>query len=257
MVNKHPKRIQSVQRAIALVEAIAASDDGMRLQDLARSIGVTAGAAHHLVDTLAASGWVARSAEPVRYRLGPALAELNGRHQQRRLMTAIEAGMRDLHRRLAVCSISLCEAVGSELVLSRAIAHDAGSAVIETRGTVLPAYTSAASLIHLAFWDAERAGTYRAQHSFTEHGAAMWGTPERFDAALRTVRRGGFAELPVRQSEALRLGVPIFAPGGGLAASFTITVHEGEVDAALRQRCIDESLAAAHRIRASLTGATP
>jgi IclR family acetate operon transcriptional repressor len=72
-------RVQSVERAFALLEALAeAGPDGMTLSSLARSLGVSKSTAYAILQTLLAGGFVADAGAGMsrRYRLGMALARL-------------------------------------------------------------------------------------------------------------------------------------------------------------------------------------
>ncbi len=72
-------RVQSVERAFALLEALAeACPEGMTLSNLARSLGVSKSTAYAILQTLLAGGFVADAGTGMarRYRLGMALARL-------------------------------------------------------------------------------------------------------------------------------------------------------------------------------------
>jgi IclR family transcriptional regulator, acetate operon repressor len=72
-------RVQSVERAFALLEALAdAGPDGMTLSNLARLLGVSKSTAYAILQTLLAGGFVADAGAGMsrRYRLGMALARL-------------------------------------------------------------------------------------------------------------------------------------------------------------------------------------
>jgi len=72
-------RVQSVERAFALLEALAdAGPDGMTLSALGRSLGVSKSTAYAILQTLLAGGFVADAGTGMgrRYRLGMALARL-------------------------------------------------------------------------------------------------------------------------------------------------------------------------------------
>lgn len=248
-----PKRIRSVQNAMAVIEACASSEDGMRLQDLARQVELTPGAVHHIVDTLVAGRWLARSTQPVRYRLGATLLGLGRRQEQRRLIAVVDAEMVALLARSGGSSISFCEAAGHELLLTRAVHADRPELVVPVTGTVLPPYTSAASAVHLAFWPAERAQAYRELRPFEVHAGGMWGGVERFEAALAQARSGGYIDLPL-SGASLRIGVPVLGPGGALLASLTITAERVGDPAACRARLIAAGRQATAAIRTRLEG---
>src|SRR5438445_12396712 len=72
-------RVQSVERAFALLEALAdAGPEGMTLSNLARSLGVSKSTAYAILQTLLTGGFVADAGTGMgrRYRLGMALARL-------------------------------------------------------------------------------------------------------------------------------------------------------------------------------------
>jgi len=253
MVN-NPKRIHSLQNAMRVIEAIAASEDGVRIQDLAAVVGLTPAAIHHIVDTLAADGWLVRASKPVRYRLGHALPALVARQGGRLLARCVDAEMVALQRRLGDCSISCCEAAGHEILLTRSTDAKRSGTVTPVTGTVLPPYTSAASVIHLAWWPSERAQAYRDLRPFEVHGLPLWGSAGRFAKALTCARERGHVDLPLSDAGALRVGVPVLDAGGALAASLTISMHAlSDVDAA-RARVISEGRAATAVIQQQLTG---
>jgi IclR family acetate operon transcriptional repressor len=72
-------RVQSVERAFQLLEALAAADaDGVTLTDLAKVIGVSKSTAYAILQTMVGGGFVADTGAGMtrRYRLGMALARL-------------------------------------------------------------------------------------------------------------------------------------------------------------------------------------
>lgn len=72
-------RVQSVERAFALLEALAeAGPEGMTLTDLGRTLGVSKSTAYAILQTLLSGGFVADGGSGLtrRYRLGMALARL-------------------------------------------------------------------------------------------------------------------------------------------------------------------------------------
>ncbi|MDX6470178.1 MAG: IclR family transcriptional regulator, acetate operon repressor [Gaiellaceae bacterium] len=72
-------RVQSVERAFALLEALAeAGPDGTTVSELARLLGISKSSTYAILQTLLAGGFVADSGRGMsrRYRLGMALARL-------------------------------------------------------------------------------------------------------------------------------------------------------------------------------------
>jgi IclR family acetate operon transcriptional repressor len=69
--------IQSVDRALAILDALAAAGEGgIALSDISKGIGINASTAHHLLATLMSRQVVEQDAASKRYRLGVHLVEL-------------------------------------------------------------------------------------------------------------------------------------------------------------------------------------
>jgi DNA-binding IclR family transcriptional regulator len=237
-----------------VVAAIAHRDDGLRLQDVARAAGLTAGAVHHIVATLMVDGWVERCQAPVRYRLGSGLTSLVSRFGQRRLIPIIDAAMVDLLARSGADTISFCEAAGHEVLVTREISRERPTIVRPVADYVLPPYTSAASVVHLAYWPAERAQAFRERRPFETHAGTLWGDQERFQAVLAATRTAGHVDLPLSDPASVRIGFPVLGAGGALVASLTLSAARVADPAALRIRIITAATATIAGISEQLEG---
>jgi IclR family acetate operon transcriptional repressor len=88
-VEHSPTLIQSVQRALRLVEAVSASDGRAQAKELARSVGLSLSTTYHLLRTLTHEGYLRRR-DDGSYVLGPALLEVSSQNR----MTAVLARAR-------------------------------------------------------------------------------------------------------------------------------------------------------------------
>jgi IclR family acetate operon transcriptional repressor len=80
---KRPNTVQSVDRALDILETLAASKNGMALSDLAGRVTLNASTCHHLLQTLLQRSYVEQDAESKRYSLGNRILHLQyGRTQQ-------------------------------------------------------------------------------------------------------------------------------------------------------------------------------
>lgn len=70
--------IQSIERAFAILEAVAAARDGASLSDVARKLELHTSTVFHLVKTMQDLGYVEQDAASKRYRLGGRLLGLVG-----------------------------------------------------------------------------------------------------------------------------------------------------------------------------------
>lgn len=71
--------VQSVERAIILLEALAAADSPQTMQSLADTVGCSQSTAHRIVVTLTRAELLQFDDETKRYRLGPGISRLAGR----------------------------------------------------------------------------------------------------------------------------------------------------------------------------------
>lgn len=73
---KPVRTIQSVDRALTLLELAAGEIDGITLSELSERIGLNASTCHHLVMTLVARGYLTHISRSRGYALGPRVREL-------------------------------------------------------------------------------------------------------------------------------------------------------------------------------------
>lgn len=62
--------IQSVERALAILECLANAEHEIRLRDVAMQCGINSSTCHHLLNTLVRRGYVSRTATGLGYQLG-------------------------------------------------------------------------------------------------------------------------------------------------------------------------------------------
>lgn len=80
---KRPNTVQSVDRALDILETLAASKNGLALSELASRVILNASTCHHLLQTLLQRSYVEQDAETKRYALGNRILHLQyGRTQQ-------------------------------------------------------------------------------------------------------------------------------------------------------------------------------
>ncbi|HWL51255.1 MAG TPA: helix-turn-helix domain-containing protein [Chthoniobacteraceae bacterium] len=235
-MNKPHKPVRSLQRGLALIEAVSRRSEGANLKELAVEIGCSSAATYHLVQTLVEGGYLRRLESPVRYLLGDGLLRLVESQKKDRFYEVVHETMRQLVAQLPGASLSLTEAIGGNIVVSANVHATSPGAVLKEARHPLPPYASAGSLTHLAFWPPEVREEYRARFSFAAHGLAYWKSADAFEAALKTFREAGVFLMPGEPPLHLKLALPILRPGGSLAASLTIQWNQKERAGLARKR---------------------
>ena len=80
----HNELIQSLLRAMDVIELVAQSERGLSLGEVCNSLKLKQPTAHNLIRTLISRDFVEKTTSPVRYRLGPAVTRLADERQEAR-----------------------------------------------------------------------------------------------------------------------------------------------------------------------------
>lgn len=207
--------IQSVERAIALVDAVAAARaEPQGARELARRTGLHAATAHHLLKTLTDAGWLDLDPETKGYRLGLNLLRLaHGEDMLARLADFAKPYLDRLHARFGETVALLAPRGGVlEVVAWREAIHPL--AVQHREREVQHPHRWAAGKALLAYLPAA------ARDAILAPGLPDGSiTRAAVLAELAQVRRDGYAvSLDVAASGIAALGVPVLAGGQALAA---------------------------------------
>lgn len=237
--------VQSVCRSLDVLQAVARSEEGLSLQEIARVLGVRPSTAHNLVRTLAARRFLTRVDRPVRYRLGPAVFDLAAAHWSRSLVYRAGKVFHSLARQLPRVTWSLAEAIGGEVAITLRLSPERPGFLEQPRNRVMHPYGSASALLFQAYWSDEERQEYRRRHPFPEAGAHLWGDLAQLDRFLDEVRRRGYALPRFREDPLLKVGVPLFSPGGELTATLGASAP---VEAVGEEEMVQHALAGAREI---------
>jgi IclR family acetate operon transcriptional repressor len=238
--------VGSVARAIALLDAVAESDGGARVGELARRIGVNPSTASRLMSTLEAGGLIERS-DDGSYRLGLKLVALSDR----------VLGQLDVRERARPWLTWLVQETGETATLSvpgggQAITVDfvpSPSSVVSLArlGRPSAAHATAAGKVMLAFGPAP---TLEDLTAFTERTIT---DPRALAEELERVRAGGVAEaVGEREPDLNALAAPVFGRGHELAAILGLQGPAARLPAATRQALRAPLLKAARELSQSL-----
>lgn len=209
------RTVGSVGRAVALIDALAASPTALGVNELARHIEVNPSSASRLLATLEQGGLVGRDANG-RFQLGLRLLALADR-------VLLRLDVRDLARpylhdlvertgETATCSIPTAgEAVTVDFVPGK------GSVVSMARvGRPNPLHATAIGKIMLAFGEGVELPDRARLTPFTEETIT---DPAELERVVERTREAGWADaVAERESELAALAVPITDAGGRLGA---------------------------------------
>jgi DNA-binding IclR family transcriptional regulator len=242
------RRVAAVERAVDVLEALAAADGELGTNELARRTGVNASTVSRLLATLAANGYVTHVEESGRYRLGLRLVQLGN---------LVVAGL-DLREAARPRLEELVEATGETATLSVPGERDAitvdfvqsGSSVqsVATLGRPSVAHATAAGKVLLAFGDVPLpAGRLER---FTPRTVT---DPRRLGSEVERVRAQGWAEAAgERERDLNAIAAPSFGAEGRLAAILGVQGPEGRFDRRARRAAVNPLLAGARAVSEAL-----
>ena len=235
------KANQSVQKAIALLRATAASGDGASVSALARTAGLPRATALRLIQTMEREGFLLRVPDADRVLLGPELVRL-----ARGVDTAIV--LQEVARgRLG----ELSEAVRETVTLS-VVAPDGGLDVVEQvtgpqhlvprswLGRRFPLHASSSGKLLLATYDRPRLERFLREplRRLTPHTIT---TKRALRGELERVRAHGYATTVDELEEGLAgVSVGIFGAPGALLGAINVSGLSQRLDKAAREQAVEK-----------------
>jgi IclR family acetate operon transcriptional repressor len=241
--------VGSVARAIALLDAVAESDGGARVNELARRIGVNPSTASRLLATLEAGGLVERTPQGP-YRLGlklvalsdRVLAQLDVRERARPWLTWLvqETGE----------TATLSVPGGGEAITVDFVPSPSSVVSLARLGRPSVAHATAAGKVMLAF--GPRTASEAELTAFTERTIT---DPAALHRELERVRGVGVAEaVGEREPDLNALAAPVLGRGGELVAILGLQGPAARLPAATRRALRDPLLRACGELGQALGG---
>src|SRR5215207_2532136 len=147
------QRVQSLDRALDLIEALAGANE-LGVSELAAQTGLVPSTTHRLLATLVARGYVAQNPVSGRYLLGYKLLELTSGLQDRmaRLRTASRPHLEAIQTETGETT-NLVVLEGRDVVYVDSVAGTRSVRLFTEIGRAIPAHTSGAGKALLAWRD--------------------------------------------------------------------------------------------------------
>jgi len=219
-----PIAIQVIERAMRLLDALAAHPDPVTLKELSATTGLHASTAHRILNDLVVGRYVERVDNGL-YQLGMRLLELGSLVKGRlNVREAAISAMRSLHK-LTGQTINLSVQQGDEIVyIDRAWSERSGMQVVRAIGGRAPLHLTSTGKLFLSTIDSRQVRAYALRTGLAGHTRNSLTDIERLERELALVRRHGYA----RDNEELEMGVRCIAAGifddtGKLVAGLSIS----------------------------------
>ena len=196
-------RVQSLERALDLLEALAGTDE-VGVSELAAQTGLVPSTAHRLLATLVSRGYAAQSAASGRYLLGYKLLELtSGLHDRlERLRVAARPHLEAIMERTGETT-NLVVLEGRSAVYIDSVSGTRSVRLFTEIGQAIPAHSSGSGKALLAWADVEALFGADPLPASTPHTLTSLGRPQRGPGGdppprLRHRRRGARAGRRLR-----------------------------------------------------------
>jgi DNA-binding IclR family transcriptional regulator len=241
--------IQVIERAMRLLDALAAQPEPVTLKELAATTGLHASTAHRILNDLVIGRYVERVDNGV-YQLGMRLLELGSLVKERlNVRDAALAPMHELHKATGQ-TVNLSVQQGDEIVyVDRAWSERSGMQVVRAIGGRAPLHLTSTGKLFLSTAEPRHVRAYAARTGLAGHTSNSLTRLELLERELATVRTHGYA----RDNEELEVGVRCIAAGirddsGKLVAGLSISAPAER----MQDEWIDRLKQTAARISASL-----
>lgn len=214
---------QTVQKAVAVLHAVAGAENGCTLTDIARSMGMPTTVCHRLLATLDHERFVERDELTGRYRLGLRFVELARRAQRQHPISLSTINlMRDLSCETNDVILLMVEDRGEALcvdrVEGRAPVIVAGSQI----GARLPLHCGGAPFAILAFSSDEFVESVLAR-PLSQRTARTMVDPLAVRARIAEARERGYTVGDEDLFEyVVAVGAPIFGAGGRMLGALSV-----------------------------------
>lgn len=253
-----PGSVQSVDRALGLLEALARSGGGASLTDLADETRLNISTCHHLLATLAKWGYVAKVPGSRSYALGARVLHLSQsflrqvdlpRRAQPVLDELSRATGETVHLAVlqgdSVVTVAKCEA-------RHAVRVDTGPV-----GAAEAAHATATGKAMLAWLPEEQMRRILAAHGMARFTAATIVDVDALIEELRHVRRNGFAvEREEHQPGVTCLGAAVRDQAGAVIGSLSVSAPTFRATEAHQDTMREAVMAAARTLSAQFGAPT-
>ncbi len=229
MVNKNGKtekssRIQSVERALIILDVLASKSEGMSLAQISEEIGLPKSTVHGLITTLRDYDYVSQSNETGNYKLGIHLFELGSKVQRAfNIRDAAMPVMKKLNKQFGETVHLGAEDNGEVLYLEK-IAADSIFSIMSDVGIRLPMHCSGLGKVLLANKSEAEVKRVISQRGLPALTKRTITTQAKLKEELQRVKKRGYALDDGEIMEGLRcVGAPVRDESGKVLYAISVS----------------------------------
>lgn len=225
--------VLSLVKALTLLEAVGAAEDGLKLAEVAEKTGMKATTAHNLLRTLASRRFLEKDGLS-RYRLGRSFWVLSKRQRYSRRVGALSGLLSSLSAEYPDAVVTFAEFSGFDIAVRLRLSPDRPGEIQEPVDRTLPLYGSATGLVFCAFADQDDRAILFERFPFEEFGPVARDGAAGFDAELALVRGRAYAQRCLKETGTVSTAVPLFDATGMFVGALGLSGKD--VDAAGEDR---------------------
>jgi IclR family acetate operon transcriptional repressor len=217
-------RVQSLERALDLLEALAGADD-LGVSEVAARTGLVPSTAHRLLGTLVARGYASQNPTTGRYLLGYKMLELTSGVQDRlaRLRTAARPHLEAIQEETGETT-NLVVLEGRDVVYIESVSGTRSVRLHTEVGRSIPAHTSGAGKALLAWRDPSDVTTLLDGASLAPSTPRTITTLPALQDDLARIRRRGYAtDNEEHEPGVACVATPVLDRGGRAIAAISIS----------------------------------
>lgn len=222
-MSEHKKLVESVCRAIDILELLAFSDRSSSLAEISHRLGLSKSTVHRLLGTLMHRGYVRQEEHSRHYVVGLRLFEITNYVADNLDLHQANAYLTDLMKRTGE-TVHLAVLDQGEVVYVDKVESEHTIRMHSSLGSRVPAYATSLGKVLFAYSDPELVDRLITQTEFKPLTKNTITDPEALKRQLRTIRRLGYAIDDEENEENIRcIGGPIFDFRGRIIAAFSVS----------------------------------
>jgi len=198
--------IHSLIKALDILSTVARASCGIRLNELADTLGLKKTTVHNLIRTLRARNYLVKDGTN-RFHLGSAVPQLLYAQHNREIVRQAEAGLLTLHQEYPAATLIFSEDCDGEIFCRLRMSSDQPAFIQRPLAQTLPPYTTASSLAMMAF-QMDYGSSIESRFPFDTYGLPRWNSREALEAELEAIRCRRYAFL-VHDNHSVSLAVTV------------------------------------------------
>ena len=198
--------VQSLVRALDIMESVSRSPSGVRLADVSDELGLNTTTAYNLMRTLAERGYLQKDSLN-RYRLGRAVTELLVQERSHILMQSSGTMLLKLASAMPGCVAGVTNLCDNHLRTVLRVSPERRNVLQYPVSMTLPLYSSCTGLAFLM--QSVYAPGLFSYWPFEENGANFWKSKENLDAFLEKAREQNFVTMDLCGTGDSGIAIPL------------------------------------------------